>query len=101
MISRKEIDEDIKKTTLLIKKNHSDKIKLIFEIYDLSEAIFECGSNFFVNGITVPPHDYNRHSICFASLYKGLLGLNNAIDSTLQGRVGLALLSLRGRLWNI
>ena len=95
MISRMEIAEEIKETALQIAKNHVEEINLVQEVYDLTEAVFECGSKFFVNGVTTLPHDYGRHSICFSSLYKGLIGLNNAIDSVLQGRIGLAFLCLR------
>jgi len=95
MISRKEISSEIKETTLQIAKEHAGRIELIHEIYDLFESVFDYASRFFVDGVTALPHDYNRHSICFSSLYKSLIGINNTMDSVLQGRIGLALLSLR------
>jgi hypothetical protein len=95
MLSRKEIAEQIKESEILIEQSNSNTKKLVLEIYDLFEVVFESASKFYLNGIVAPPHDYDRNRICFAALYKGLLGLYNAIDCTLTGRVGLAFLSLR------
>jgi len=95
VISIKEIGKEIKTTKKLIQQNHEVEIKLLSEIYDLFEYILEHSHRIYIKQIEFPPHDFNRNSICFAALHKGLLGLYNATDCVTHGRVGLAALSLR------
>ena len=95
MLSREEILEQIKATEILIDKNHKRTKDLVLEMYDLFETVFESTSKFYINGICASPHGKDRSTLCSAALYKGLLGLYNAIDCTITGRVGLAFLSLR------
>ena len=71
------------------------EIRLVLEIYDLFEFILDHSTRIYVGQIEPTPHGRNKSSICYAALHKGLLGLYNAIDCTIDGRVGFAYLSLR------
>ena len=95
MISMKEIEKEIQTTKKLIQKNHDADIKFICEIYEIFEFILDHSNRIFLTQAESMPNGLNRSSICFAALYKGLLGIYNAFDCTVSGRIGLANLSLR------